>query len=187
MSNQRCERRFHVTGLDFFGKTIALGSQDPFDEILVAAKFRSVIAANALEKIRGRSIREWVVPAEHPVRRTETHGPELTDGLEPIFFCTGQPNAVKSFEVMVVQTCGSLFVNWVFPEVLSQQLPHLWLRCEREGMVYLFDPIAVHPIDLFVVEIPLIHIPQIDRGHERKRKQREGGLELIPGHGGNHA
>ena len=27
VSNQRCERRFHVTGLDFFGKTTALGSQ----------------------------------------------------------------------------------------------------------------------------------------------------------------
>ena len=50
MSNQRCERRFHVTGLDFFGKSTALGSQDPFDEILVAAKFRSMIAAYALKK-----------------------------------------------------------------------------------------------------------------------------------------
>ena len=87
---------------------------------------------------------------------------------------------------MVVQTCGSLFVNRVSPEVLSQQLHHLWLRSEREGMVYLFDPIAVHPIDPFIVEIPLIHCPQIDRSHERKRKQRDGGLELIPGRGSNH-
>ena len=111
----------------------------------------------------------------------------MTDGLDAVFISSGEANAIQSLEVVVIQHRCTFDIDRIAPEVLGQQLHHLWLRREREGVVYFFDPVAVHPIDLFVVEIPAIHVPQVNRSHEDQCEQRHGRLELVPGHGGNQA